>query len=76
MIANDNHALSQDDKASLDDIAEVEIALMEARHALTKAMTGLGGRSEREEFVYKIGFARGRLARVSSRIYGERADAL
>jgi hypothetical protein len=73
MIANDNHA---DDKANLDDIYEVEVALMEARHALTKAMTGLGGRGEREEFIYKIGYARGRLSRVSSRIYGEKSDAL
>ena len=64
------HARAEDDKANLDDLKEVERAMIEARQALIKAMAGLG-RHERETFIFHVGFARERLARVSSRIYGE-----
>jgi hypothetical protein len=59
---------AQDDKASLDDLEEIERAVIAARHALTRAMVGHGPR-ERESFVFNIGFARGRLQRIAERIY-------
>ena len=63
-------AAAIDDKANLDDMREIERALIEARQALIKAMAGLG-RGERESFIFHIGFARGRLSRICDRIYGE-----
>jgi hypothetical protein len=69
-----------DDKASLDDLKEVERAVMEARHALQFAMVGQGSH-HRETFVFHVGMARDRLSRIISRIYGqdpppiERGDA-
>jgi hypothetical protein len=60
----------EDDLQNLADLKEVEAALIEAHQALTRAMAGLGGAGERERFVFKVGFARGRLSRISSRIYG------
>jgi hypothetical protein len=64
----------EDDRLNLADLKEVEAALIEAHQALTRAMVGLGGTGERERFVFKVGFARGRLSRVSERIYrGEEA---
>jgi hypothetical protein len=65
---NEPRARAQDDKASLDDLHQVERALIEARHALTRAMVGHGPR-ERESFIFNIGFARGRLARIAERIF-------
>jgi hypothetical protein len=65
---NEPRARAQDDKASLDDLHQVERALIEARHALTRAMVGHGPR-ERESFIFNIGFARGRLQRVAERIF-------
>ena len=65
---SDPRARAQDDKQSLDDLHQVERAVIEARHALTKAMVGHGPR-ERESFIFNIGFARGRLSRISERIY-------
>ena len=59
---------AQDDKQSLDDLHQVERAVIEARHALTRAMVGHGPR-ERESFIFNIGFARGRLARIAERIF-------
>lgn len=77
---NEPRAQAIDDKASLDDLKDVERAMIEARQALTRAMVGLGPR-ERESFVFHVGVAHGRLSRVISRIYGgspppiERGDA-
>jgi hypothetical protein len=65
---NEPRARAQDDKQSLDDLHQVERAVIEARHALTKAMVGHGQR-ERESFIFNIGFARGRLSRIAERIY-------
>jgi hypothetical protein len=65
---SDPRARAQDDKQSLDDLHQVERAVIEARHALTKAMVGHGPR-ERESFIFNIGFARGRLSRIAERIY-------
>jgi hypothetical protein len=60
---------TEDDRANLDDVTGAIQALEEAQDALLAAMTGKGP-AEREKFVFKVGFARGRLSRVSSRIYG------
>jgi hypothetical protein len=65
---NEPRARAQDDKQSLDDLHQVERAVIEARHALTKAMVGHGPR-ERESFIFNVGFARGRLSRIAERIY-------
>ena len=65
---NDPRARTQDDKASLDDLHQVERAVIEARHALTRAMVGHGPR-ERESFIFNIGFARGRLSRIAERAF-------
>jgi hypothetical protein len=62
------HARAEDDTMNLADLKDVEAALIEAHQALTRAMVGLGGPGERETFVFKVGFARGRLSRVSERI--------
>jgi hypothetical protein len=62
-------AVKADDEANLADLKDAEAALIEAHQALTRAMVGLGGAGERERFVFKLGFARGRLSRVSSRIF-------
>ena len=64
---NEPRARAQDDKQTLDDLHQIERAMIEARHALTKAMVGHGPR-ERESFIFNIGFARGRLARISERV--------
>ena len=68
--------MSERDQANLDDLKDAEEALIEGRQALARAMTGLGGRADRETFVFKVGFARGRLSRITSRIYeaGETHD--
>ena len=65
---NDPRARAQDDKQSLDDLHQIERAVIEARHALTRAMVGHGQR-ERESFIFNIGFAKGRLQRIAERIY-------
>ena len=62
------HARSQDDKVNLDDLKEIEEALIKAHQALARAMAGLG-QHERELFIFQIGWARGRLTRISERIY-------
>jgi len=59
---------SECDRLNLAELKEVEAALIEAHQALTRAMVGLGGAGERERFVFKVGFARGRLLRISERI--------
>ena len=68
--------MTERDQANLDDLKDAEAALIEARQALTRAMAG-GGRAEREKFVFQVGFARGRLSRLSARIYeaGEFGEA-
>ena len=58
-----------DDQLNLADLEEIEAALIDAHQALTKAMVGLGVRAEREKFVFKVGFARGKLSRITERIY-------
>ena len=63
--------MTEDDKQNLDDLREVERAVIEARHALTKAMVGQGSH-HREAFLFHLGFARGRLSRVCDRAYGGR----
>lgn len=60
--------MNEEDKRSLDDLRQVERAVVEARIALTKAMVGQGPPA-RETFIFNIGFARGRLSRISERIY-------
>jgi hypothetical protein len=66
----------ENDELNLADLEEVEAALIEARQALVRAMMAplVPGRGEREKFVFKVGFARGRLERVADRIY-RKADA-
>jgi hypothetical protein len=59
-----------DDKGNLQDLHSAEQALIKAKHALQAAMVGQGPR-KRDEFVFNVGVARGRLSRISSRIYGE-----
>jgi hypothetical protein len=66
---NDPRARTQDDKQSLDDLHQIERAVIEARQALTRAMVGHGPR-ERESFIFNIGFARDRLSRIAERIAG------
>ena len=58
--------MTEDDKQNLDDLREVERALIEARQALTKAMVGQGSH-HRHAFVFHLGFARGRLELISER---------
>jgi hypothetical protein len=60
--------MTDDDKQNLDDLREVERALMEARHALTKAMVGQD-LHHRAAFLFHLGFARGRLSLVCDRVY-------
>jgi hypothetical protein len=67
---NEPRAAAIDDNANLDDLRDIERAVMEARHALIRAMAGLG-RGERETFIFHLGFARGRLFRITSRLNGE-----
>jgi hypothetical protein len=70
------NARAEDDKLNLADVMAVADAAGRAEEALAKAMVG-GGQGEREQFVYEIGFARGRLSRISDRILGKKdvADA-
>jgi hypothetical protein len=60
-----------DDKATLKDLRLAMEALQQAEDNLTRAMVGQG-RSKREAFIFYTGMAKGRLSRVTSRIYGER----
>ena len=60
------HARAEDDKANLDDVRDVRVALEIALEALRKAMEGLDG--NRDQFTFQIGFAVGRLGRVQARI--------
>lgn len=69
--------MSERDQANMDDLKDIEAALIEARQALARVMSGIGGTADREKFVFQVGFARGRLSRVSDRIYkgGEFGEA-
>lgn len=59
-----------DDKGNLQDLRQAVAALVLAEEALTKAMVGQGPR-QREMFIFQVGYARGRLSRITSRINGE-----
>ena len=72
MIANDN---SVDDRANIFDVHDAIGALKAAQDALRAAMVG-HGQTEREMFILHVGVALDRLRRVSSRIYGEKHNAL
>jgi hypothetical protein len=61
--------MTKDDFEDMQDVQEAIDALHEALAALKAAGRAGAGRAERERFVFKIGFARGRLSRVSERIY-------
>jgi hypothetical protein len=61
------HAQAEDDDLNLFDLGEAIEALESARDALRK------GQDAREKFIFDVGFARGRLARVSDRIYASLA---
>jgi hypothetical protein len=65
--------MNVDDQQNLDDLKDIERAMIEARHALIKAMVGQDQR-EREAFVFHLGFARGRLMRVCDRVYPAREE--
>jgi hypothetical protein len=62
------HARSQDDQQNLADLKEARAALEMADEALRKAVEGQG-QGQREMFVFHVGWARGRLSRVTDRIY-------
>jgi hypothetical protein len=57
--------MTEDDRKDIEEAIE---ALNDALEALLAAERG-ASRAQRERFVFKIGFARGRLSRVSDRIY-------
>ena len=57
-----------EDKLNLDDVRDVRSALEIALEALRKSMEGHGP-EHREQFIFQIGFAIGRLGRVQARIY-------
>jgi hypothetical protein len=59
----------EDDEANLEDLKEIEAALLLAHQAVARGLAGRGREGDRETFVYHVGFARGRLSRVSDRIY-------
>jgi hypothetical protein len=66
--------MNVDDQQTLDDLKDIERAVIEARQALIRAMVGLGQR-EREAFLFHLGFARGRLMRICDRVYPAREEA-
>lgn len=59
---------AEDDRLNFSDLSEIAAAVEEAQKALRMAMEGRG-RDAREQFMFHVGFARGRLSRVSDRIY-------
>jgi hypothetical protein len=62
-----------DDRTNLFEVRDVILALEIALEALRKVMEGRGP-EQREQFVFQIGFARGRLQRVCDRIYPAKQD--
>jgi hypothetical protein len=72
-LAQGEAGAMNEDELNLADLKDIEEALIEAHQALMRAMVGLGA-GERERFIFKVGFARGRLERVTKRIY-RKADA-
>ena len=65
--------MSEDDKANLADLHQVELAVIDAQEALKRAVVGHGPKA-RELFAFKVGFARDRLLRVVNRIYPAKDD--
>ena len=65
--------MTEDDKQNLADLHQVELAVKEAQEALKSAIVG-HGRPARELFLFKVGFARGRLSRVVNRVYPAKDD--
>ena len=61
---------ADDDRLNLDDLAEVQKAVTDAMTALRAAMDGQGP-AERERLMWNVGFARGRLSRITDRISRE-----
>ena len=60
---------AEEDEANLADLLAIETALIVARQALVRAMAGSGGPSDRQQFNFHLGFARGALAKISARLY-------
>ena len=56
------------DKQNFDDLREIRAVLEMAEEALRKAMEGQG-QGQREMFIFHVGWARGRLSRVTERIF-------
>ena len=67
--------MNADDKAQLADLHRAIEALKKAESALQFALAHHGPKS-REAFIFNVGFARGRLSRITSRIYGEAVPPL
>jgi hypothetical protein len=59
---------SEADQQNLADLKDVAQAVEHALAALKSAMVG-GPPGNREAFIFQVGYARGRLSRISSRIY-------
>jgi hypothetical protein len=64
MTANDNRA---DDRDNLDDLRDARSSLKIALTALRRAMEGREGEENREQFIFQIGFAVGRLECIRDR---------
>lgn len=63
--------MTDDDRLNLEDLEAAERALIEARQALVRIEAGIGAPGDRQTFVFQTGFARGKLARVTERVYRE-----
>ena len=59
----------KNDRQNLEDLQDVAEAIEEALEASQAVLAG-GSQAERERLVFYVGFARGRLTRVSDRIRG------
>ena len=66
--------MSDDDKANLADLHQVELAVIDAQDALRERPWVGHGPKARELFAFKVGFARDRLMRVVNRIYPAKDD--
>ena len=64
---------ARDDQINASDLTETAFSIEEAQKALRMAMEGKGPEA-RDQFVFHIGFALGKLHRISNRIY-RRDDA-
>lgn len=63
------------DDENLVDLRDAIEALKKAQTSLEFSLTHVGPRS-RDAFIFQVGFARGRLSRISARIYGEHVPPL